>query len=378
MNQTNEVQPSWLSEPTWLEFLLKLHPSGHWDSTPEQLSYFDAILGIPAREAITRLEKAGLIVKPTLQQRLITLTINDLKPLLKENGLKVSGRKAELIERIIENVPPDRVPLVEADLFVLSDTAKELALGWREAKKARKAEAIHSVVAHLENDDVEAAVDAVFLYEREQVFKRGIGCDWESESFKNTLTNRCKLAMTCRPAALAHLSNEQLKKVCTVAATRDLFGQGYADWAEDYLKESPDLADDKILSAPTNFAHYRYRAVSAKEVGWKLRIDTSVCEERGCTFCPRLDGQIYEPDEAPELPFPECPMEGPCMAIYTYDHQFAGTPCQAEHTQDERPGLPVRNGAETQRKIEPNWPGYVGLALAAIAILLALVFGQRI
>lgn len=51
----------------------------------------------------------GLIREGTWQESLSFLKVDDLKKILKENGLKVSGKKSELIERVSSSVPYDAV-----------------------------------------------------------------------------------------------------------------------------------------------------------------------------------------------------------------------------------------------------------------------------
>lgn len=67
-------------------------------------------LEIPINDALTQLHGAGLITKvQEPPRRLEALTVDQLKLLLRECGLKVSGKKSVLVSRLIENLSLDEL-----------------------------------------------------------------------------------------------------------------------------------------------------------------------------------------------------------------------------------------------------------------------------
>ena len=90
-------------------------------------SYFRYECGIAHPSAFHRsLIEQGYFEKPDLQEYLSSWTTDKLKVLLDSLGLKKSGRKAELISRIIDNVSDfDKSALLEnIDIYVLSSKGK--------------------------------------------------------------------------------------------------------------------------------------------------------------------------------------------------------------------------------------------------------------
>lgn len=70
--------------------------------------YFAYTYGINHNNSIQLLKKEGLIRISTPSESLVALKVADLKNILSENDLKISGKKADLIQRIKDNLSEDR------------------------------------------------------------------------------------------------------------------------------------------------------------------------------------------------------------------------------------------------------------------------------
>lgn len=93
---------------------------------PKYLTYNFGIKN-PSREQL-ELFKNGYIKQSTFEDSMNLNTVNELKDILRENNLKISGRKAELIERLNENLPDDiKSKLIESTpAYTTADKGKEL------------------------------------------------------------------------------------------------------------------------------------------------------------------------------------------------------------------------------------------------------------
>lgn len=65
--------------------------------------YFRYTYGISVKRSIKRLKDKGFIEEASPNDALNGLKVNDLKEILRENNLRVTGKKLELVERIIES-----------------------------------------------------------------------------------------------------------------------------------------------------------------------------------------------------------------------------------------------------------------------------------
>ncbi len=81
------------------------------------------------------------------------------------------------------------------------------------------------------------------------------------------------------------------------------------EWLDKFQKESKKAAD------------YAEKTLKAYKLGMKakgsIRGVQIMSDPDGCDACRRLDSSsIYEPDEAPRIPLPECDRAESCRCIY--------------------------------------------------------------
>lgn len=92
------------------------------DSYP---GYWNYQYNVDPHEILERLHAKSLIIKTTdIKQNLNSSTVKMLKPILKEHGLKVSGTKKELINRILKNIPENELKgLFDTEYYKMTEQA---------------------------------------------------------------------------------------------------------------------------------------------------------------------------------------------------------------------------------------------------------------
>lgn len=76
--------------------------------------------------SITRLFEGGYIKFGDTRDKLYNLKVNELKSLLKDFGLKISGKKDELVSRLLENVDTEILnKFLTVDVFTLTDYGRD-------------------------------------------------------------------------------------------------------------------------------------------------------------------------------------------------------------------------------------------------------------
>ena len=102
------TKPKFNFEPEYIIFLERANGHRMGDNFPGYFKYeYEVDPNLLLKEAIQKnhLKKANLLY------RLEKATVKELKECLKKHGLKVSGRKSELIERIINNISEDIIEI---------------------------------------------------------------------------------------------------------------------------------------------------------------------------------------------------------------------------------------------------------------------------
>jgi hypothetical protein len=136
----------WLRKKKWRaspEHLLLLSKFRYVDSPSRygDADYWEVALKEKPLKVIEQFIKEGMLEPADLQELVdYKFRASDLKAMLKEKGLKVSGRKEELIKRLIDN---DAQAMREAtkglDLYRCTTEGARLAENYLEAEKAKRA-----------------------------------------------------------------------------------------------------------------------------------------------------------------------------------------------------------------------------------------------
>lgn len=307
---------NWDQDERYLHFLWALKGGIYLDHLAH-LTHFEPILGCDVREAFDEMWQLGCLRAPEAEESLAELTVKQLKPLLQENGLKVSGKKAELIERILKGVDAEHLPKVKEGGYRLTSSALERVISWDEDRKQKRDAIGMRAYALIKERRIEEAVAVACDFEASKVFPRGMGTDWKSPSLRARMAGDCRLALQARPLRLKSLSEEQLEKVRLACVVHDLCATYMdSDWLLNASEPiSEDSLCDFILDIKTNISFQATQRV-AVESGTKLTYQV-VRVAADCQSCQAVDGVVFDPGSAPELPMEECTGKPPCLVHCT-------------------------------------------------------------
>ena len=188
-------------------------------------SYWTPVLGETPHQAIQRLVNHGLLSAPDLIGRLTyKFTLPELKQLLRERKLLVSGRKSELVTRLTQADPEGmKQSISQLIVFQQSDPGRDLSERFQAAEEAKRRQVEHQVLQALQERDFEAASKLVASYEAQQPFLRGVNIDWRHYDHATTVTFLNSI-FTCKPTILARVNDSQLGQLRLAAAMMHLWG----------------------------------------------------------------------------------------------------------------------------------------------------------
>lgn len=121
--QHDEPRPSADYIKTIFLHMFEKHPFKEDDSFPGYFNYEYGIINMPMY--FNEIKDEGLITISPPEEILGLMKVSDLKDILSERSLKKSGKKSELIERILSHINADELPIINEYYFSLSPTGKK-------------------------------------------------------------------------------------------------------------------------------------------------------------------------------------------------------------------------------------------------------------
>jgi len=285
------------------------------------------LLGEPSAQAIKRFVNEGVLMTVTDLNDLLSYKykVTELKDMLKQRGLPVSGRKEEMIERLVQ-ADPDGIKKAVAELSLLKCTQRghEIAEQYIEAEKEKHTQVERQVMEYLTRRKFREASLAVAAWEKDQVFPLELATGIKTEKHNNsnrdieTSQHRIKMLNTIfesnPPKIIAPIGDEKLEALRIAAAMMTLWGENKAKkWLPDDFETGLPFDYDTVVRM-INFqaVHQRtlelYRSEGLKHVEILPAFDS-------CESCRKLAG-TYKLNEAPELPNEHCTDKMGCRCTY--------------------------------------------------------------
>lgn len=266
-------------------------------------------LGEEPHAAIERFLHQGMIEPAGLKARIAhEYTVADLKPMLRQRGLRVSGRKAVLIQRLMEADPESMEQAVsDASVFECSVEGHEIAKEYEAREDEKRSRMEDQTWKALGQHRFKEASETVASFNAHRVFPRGV--DTEQK------TRILEVMFAARPEIVDPIEDDALQYLRMAAGMTVLWGTNRPqDWLptefeSDLELDSATAARMLIFYAQNTIDLERYRksnAVADVEV---------LTANDACSACQTLAGE-YSFDEVPVLPNPDCTHKKGCRCTY--------------------------------------------------------------
>ncbi len=281
---------------------------------------WNRVLGEPLYQAVERFINERVITLISLPDRLDYLySVVDLKPLLRERNLKLSGRKKELIERLIEADLGMMEKLSrKCKIYKTADEYTNLIEKYLKNIDERRQSAERACKELIKEQDFEGAAKKVDDFEsslvKNKVDSFGFGISRISQS--KILSSMWSLT----PKLLRHINDEKLKTIRIAAIMMELWGERHVfKWLPESFSVESHLEVDAIARMLLFHARHVDNLNSYKRDNFmnkRLWIDV-VGDSMTCEACRKLDGKSYTPEKMIELPYEKCtcPMGCRCHFI---------------------------------------------------------------
>jgi hypothetical protein len=306
----------WRRSPAHLLLLSKFR-NGDSPDRYRDAKYWEAVLKEKPLKVIEQFLKEGAL-EPEGLQKLVDYKFkaSELKLMLKEKGLKVSGRKEELIQRLIEN---DKQSMCNAtkglDMYRCTSEGIQLAEHYLEGKKTKRNAAERDALDLLARKEFSKAVRIVAQYEASQVFPRGLGIDWKNYDVESDVQS-LKTIFERTPGILKDIEENRLDKLRLGAAMMQLWGTSTAErWVPDDFETGIHLDSDAACRMFVFHAAHLRNMAGYKEALVKTVEVSSVGDGNTCAECQKISGKKYKVESVPELPYSKCTCDIGCRCI---------------------------------------------------------------
>lgn len=276
--------------------------------------WWDSLLGEPSQKAIKRFIDEGMLMTPDLNDLLsYKHKVPELKDMLKQRGLPVSGRKEEMIERLVQTDPDGmRKAVAELSLLICTQRGHEIAEQYIEAKKEKHAQVERLVMEYLSNRKFKEVILTVNAYEAEHEFPDEMAIKYTAEQRIEKLK---AIFESKPPKILGKLENEKLEALRIAAAMMTLWGENKAkQWLPANFETGLSYDCETVVrmfvfQATHKGTLERYRKSGVDYVEILPAPDS-------CESCKKLAGKRFKLNEAPELPNPSCTHKMGCRCKY--------------------------------------------------------------
>jgi len=259
-----------------------------------------------------KLISTGDLIKPPIESIInVAYKITDLKKILLDNKLSVTGNKQVLIERIIiNNIAYGEVP---NNIYECSHAAKQRVETWLEERRITEFEVVNKVVDFLKKRNV---VDA---YKVRNGFKKNHPARSDFCEVNNpltiklpseTLNKEIELILGAKPKLLSYLSHEDLEriKLSTALLEMGFFGSSLEIPMVGFIG-SPRFPSARLRHLIHNHEQYLLNHEVLKRSGIKEFEVFAYDRTTLCANCAKYIDKTLTVDDLPEIPNPNC-LEG--------------------------------------------------------------------
>lgn len=254
---------------------------------------------------LRNLIERGDIALSSLDRRIeATYRIKDIKPILKERGLPVSGKKALLVQRLVDSgfEPDENVP----EVYECTDSGKAKALDWANRRDVAIRQAIDQAIELLRNGHIRQAMKVAHNFNDQWPTMQDIALRFNPMAIPGDpkrAVRQIEIILSSRPTLLGGTDSANLECVrMAVSLLRIGLPRPGIEIAMEGYVESDGISAHRAVEILSTYAH---------NLGEIERMQT-VCNQaelnfiEPCSQCAQLDGKTYSLKALPELPNPQC------------------------------------------------------------------------
>lgn len=312
--------------PTRIEDFNELHIRvlERLDKYPESkpfTGYVSREIDIP--HFILILQELGLIDWAYYNEALQYTNNNTLKSILREFGLKVSGNKKDLIDRITSNIsePEVRNCKFYSDYYVLTQKGKEAIESSYARFEAEKLAFFGKTIQLILDGNYNSAYRMICKKNADSPFPSGINCDWEAWYYEGLDEMQLKASQNIMSSAKNDLISASalycFYSGASAAHIADMFQKLY-DYTPTEENDLAELIQYERFKISSDYNYESYIDAGLEEYQFAATFDL-----RTCPMCRKLDRKIFPlKDRIVGINFPPMHIGCRCTTLSTIGKEY--------------------------------------------------------
>ena len=306
----------WKKSPAHLLFLSKFINPRTINDFSNSIAWKE-VLGETPQKAIKRFIDHAMLVQGGLADSMAyRFKVSDLKQFAKQRGLSTAGKKAELIDNLIQADGEGMLKAVgKVSVLKCSDEGCQIAEQYVNQEKQKRLDVENKVYTALKERNFKEASKLVATYEAAQVFSRGIGIDWKNYNVHGDV-KMLEVLFAAKPKFSQQLESQQLEFIRLATGMIMLWGTNSHDaskWLPENFQTSLNIGSIWLVNMLHSHVYFKSNITAYKESGAVKEVQTTTANDSFvCGACAKLAKRRFKLDEIPELPYEHCTSETGC------------------------------------------------------------------
>ena len=203
-------------------------------------------------------------------------------------------------------------------IFIVSEQGSNLVEKFLQRKKEERETTEKNMLQALHKHEFVKACLYLVLYERKQVFPRGLGIDWNEPPSKSMI-RITEIICLDKPEALSDVSDSSVNPIRYAAAMMYLLSESQPyKWLPKDFQTNSNLDANFIAHTLMMFGINKqdledYESMEDLIKGIQIEIYD---DYNACSYCKKFKGKTYTLKNVPELPHKKCTSENGCSCGY--------------------------------------------------------------
>jgi len=270
-------------------------------------SEWQRVLVESPKAAINRyIEKGYLVLAPLPNILDCSFKLTELKAMAKKYGIPISGKKADVISRLVTYDKEGLSQKVSqiTDIYSCSELGRPIAVRYKQFREEERNQCEMTMLEALRNRDLPKAVSLFVAYQKNQVFPTGNFSEGNITDFEYSLS----FVFSAHPGILAGIDDQTLYSFRVAAGMNQLWMSGISSkWLPEGFVWNYRLDINTTCNMLGFYAVYQKQLNDFRHMDRRYIKGVQISSaDDSCSECRKFKNRVFDLEHVPELPNPNC------------------------------------------------------------------------